>query len=272
LLLESGADPHLKNIVGQTSLHLAAKGGHFKTLKILIEMNMKDKNAAVIDAKDSVGWTALSYAVKSGKPDTVKYLLENSANPGLTDNDESTCLHYASCINLRCVKMLVDHYPVDYQNHRQETPLHWAASIGHYSIVSFFLERNADPNLKNIDGQSSLHVAAKKGHFNTVNMLVGKSADLYAEDKNGHIPVALAEQLEEKKVAEYLRDQMQGPGSSDGVTLVPSSAASHVSKEVSLVDDLAFKHLQALLPNCDFQSPVLQQEKQSAADAWRKLV
>jgi ankyrin repeat protein len=252
LLLGTGADPHLKNIDGQTSLHLAAKGGHFITLKILIEWRTEAHDAAEIDAKDNMGLTVLLHAVQSGRSDIIEYLLEKSANPDVTDNYGNTCLHYASRISLRCVTILENHYhyPVDCQNQRQETPLHWAALSGHCSIVSFFLERGADPDLKNSDGQSSLHLAAKKGHVNTVNVLVGKSADLYAEDKNGHMPAALAEQPTIRKSAATSQN-----------LLIPQQ----------LSKDREFKLMQALLPRCDFESPFPQQEKLTGAEIVQKL-
>ena len=70
--------------------------------------------------------------------------------------------------------------------------LHGAAENGHAETVSVLLERGANINAKNKDGQTALHGAAKNGHAETVSVLLDRGADIEAEDKDGKTPLYLA--------------------------------------------------------------------------------
>lgn len=55
-LLETGADPNVKDELGRTPLHLAARSGRIKVVKMLLE------HGADPNAKDRDGWTRLDVA------------------------------------------------------------------------------------------------------------------------------------------------------------------------------------------------------------------
>jgi ankyrin repeat protein len=44
------------------------------------------------------------------------------------------------------------------------TPLHWAASGGHYDAVAYLIKLGSDVNAENIFGDTPLHRAAWKNH------------------------------------------------------------------------------------------------------------
>jgi len=71
-LLRNGADPNIKNYLGDTPLHLACWYDHLEIVKILLE------NGADPNIKNYKRETPLWIARRS---DIVKFLLENGADP-----------------------------------------------------------------------------------------------------------------------------------------------------------------------------------------------
>ena len=72
------------------------------------------------------------------------------------------------------------------------TPLHIAALWGDVEIVEVLLERGADPNVKDDNGQTPLHIAAQEGHVDVVRVLLERGADPRIADNGGHIPLDYA--------------------------------------------------------------------------------
>jgi uncharacterized protein len=137
---------------GRTCLHIASENEDLRSVELLVDAR------AEIDVTDNSGWSALFYASSKGSINIVIYLLGKSANANLSDIDGNTCLHIAikNKAILECVKLLVDHdVQINCQNNNQETPLHLAASEGDEDIVAVLLERGAEPNIQNSNGQTS---------------------------------------------------------------------------------------------------------------------
>ncbi|KAJ4357509.1 uncharacterized protein N0V89_002085 [Didymosphaeria variabile] len=89
-LLKRGTDVYGRNLQGETALHLAAAGGHYRILQLLVSyadpelLNAKDRR---IDPKNPYanpyhsiganGWTPLHLAVTSGHDDLVLWLIDH---------------------------------------------------------------------------------------------------------------------------------------------------------------------------------------------------
>lgn len=91
LLLENGADPNLKDIIGYTALMRACiVSSNIEIIKLLLEYGA-DPNL-----KNNDGWTALMMACrfldKYSSYETVKVLLEYGADPNLKNNNDHTAL------------------------------------------------------------------------------------------------------------------------------------------------------------------------------------
>lgn len=70
------------------------------------------------------------------------------------------------------IKQLLDEgWPVDGLNAERETPLHWAANLGHTKAVHLLLSRFADPTLKDRWGHTAAAQALSKGHYAVADML-----------------------------------------------------------------------------------------------------
>ena len=84
------------------------------------------------------------------------------------------------------------------------TPLHAAADRGHPKMTIFLCEENADPNLRDDQGNTPLHLAVRRGHYKTVSILLASGADLLIRNNNGKTPRDMA--AGHSKMAEMLRN------------------------------------------------------------------
>jgi ankyrin repeat protein len=72
-------------------------------------------------------------------------------------------------------------------------------------MVQLLLEKGADPNIFGPNGETPLGMAVRRS-FNAVKMLVEKGADVNAKHEKGETALWWAIKMEEKEVAEYLRE------------------------------------------------------------------
>jgi len=76
------------------------------------------------------------------------------------------------------------------------TPLHFAAQNGHFGVVEYLGNQNADINAKDKDNWTPLHYAAQNGHLSVVEYLVNQKADINAKNKDGKTPLVLASEID----------------------------------------------------------------------------
>ncbi len=97
---------------------------------------------------------------------------------------------------------------VDLRGPWGRTPLHWAASGGHETLVDVFLALGANLHAGDLWGCTPLHLAAELGHPDLVAMLTDAGADIHATLKNGKTVLHLAAQSGDIAVVEaLLRDK-----------------------------------------------------------------
>ncbi len=123
---------------GRTALMLASFNGYSGIVALLIN------KGAVVDLADGFGRTALHYASTGPFVPTVEFLLKKGANPNVVDSEE----HF--------------------------TPIMFAAAEGHIDVVRMLLEYNADPSLKDIDGDTAETFARQNGHTEVADLLKSK--------------------------------------------------------------------------------------------------
>ena len=74
----------------------------------------------------------------------------------------------------------------------QMTPLHYAAEFGHIKVTKFLIEKGANIEVENEDGNTPLHEAVDGGHFEVVKYLIEKGAQLDAKNKTNDTPRDMA--------------------------------------------------------------------------------
>ena len=133
--LAAGQDANFADEGGRTAMMLAGFNGHTAIVSHLIN------HGASVTAKDKTNRTALMYTCTGPNPDTVKLLLSNGAKVNAIDN------------------------------HEDWTPLMFAAAEGLTEIVQILLDHKADPNMKDIDGDTAGNFAEKRDHKKLAAML-----------------------------------------------------------------------------------------------------
>ena len=149
-LIESeGVDPHGRDWWGRTALEISCAHYHLNLVRYLVEEQSCDPNS--VNRREHTplycacgcgcGWSSRGFASSrtngsNSRTDVVKYLVE-------------TC---------HCDPMCVDE--------DGWTPLHWAASEGHWDVVKYLIETcHCDPICVDKDGRNPLHLAASKRHL-----------------------------------------------------------------------------------------------------------
>lgn len=208
---------------------LAVVCGHVELVSSMIKEQLVDieqqKTVLVgVHAENSVmpsgfayevgeGVTALWCAAAWAKLDLVKLLVDHGANVQHKSKVGSSPLLMACQyfhlnrshqillgkpdvpIQLELVKFLVEHGADITETGRDgNTPLIAACLSGFKdpSLVTYLLEKGADPNVKNVRGTTALHLAAEKGCLETVKELIKHGAHLEVVDKEGLTPLQRA--------------------------------------------------------------------------------
>ena len=200
-LLQAGAHPGARSIAEDTPLHFAAYRSP-KIVRLLLDAgkNFRDFN---INAQNHEGATALHFAIYGGATDlddgtvadVVRILLEHGANPELQTRGK-TAVEWARFMHRgdeilamlqdpaevapqytlhRAVRRGPDSGPdkvreilsqggnVNHQNHKGETPLHWALTKNDDpEIVQILLDSGANPFIQDNEGATPLHLAATR--------------------------------------------------------------------------------------------------------------
>ncbi|XP_068114378.1 ankyrin repeat domain-containing protein 22 isoform X2 [Hyperolius riggenbachi] len=159
-----------------------------------------------LNVKDRFGGdTPLISACRRGQIKAASYLLAMKADVNLR-NDERTCLHYAvkkrfTFLDYLLIVLLMPVLLIGYvimiskskQNERLigillqsgvdvnavddsgDTALHYACKMKSQAIVQMLLQANADPSIKNKEGESSFDIAQRL-RFNNILHLMEKSS------------------------------------------------------------------------------------------------
>uniref|UniRef100_UPI0037E74A99 ankyrin repeat domain-containing protein 22 n=1 Tax=Semicossyphus pulcher TaxID=241346 RepID=UPI0037E74A99 len=148
------------------------------------------------------GDTPLIAACRHGNLRVVEYLLENRANVHLTNKKQRTCLHYVSrrsyslldylMITILMPILLLGYFlmlqkqrqhaalmkavlsskvNVDAVDYKGNTALHYICQKKKHRLVPLLLEKDANVNIKNNDGETPLDIATRLKFKKIINML-----------------------------------------------------------------------------------------------------
>ena len=150
----------------RTPLHIAASEGHLDICKLLVE------KGAMVNRSDRWGLAPLDDAHRHQYIEVVEFLQKQGGKFGsasLASNLLSACVDG----DVDEVKSLLDYGKVSLgaSDHDRRTPLHIAASEGHYKIVQLLCERGADVNAKDRWGSSPIDGAIVANHTECIRIL-----------------------------------------------------------------------------------------------------
>ncbi|MGX9892540.1 ankyrin repeat domain-containing protein [Wolbachia endosymbiont of Protocalliphora sialia] len=135
---------------GGTILHLLAKDGNEKVIKLILEKIYPDKLSKVINGIDEKNFTSLDYAIIYGHLGTVQHLVRKGGDVNLKNTKGMNPLHFAAVYGrLDIAKYLVAQGAIIKSlNKDSMCPLHFAVIYGHLDIIKYLVEEGASINIK----------------------------------------------------------------------------------------------------------------------------
>ncbi|MEM8696304.1 MAG: ankyrin repeat domain-containing protein [Pseudomonadota bacterium] len=100
----------------------------------------------------------------------------------------------------------------------------------------YLLRQNANPNLRDSDGNTALHIAAQIGYPDAVNWLRIVNADLNARNDRGETPLILAVQQRNGAIVRQLVDAGANPDIADSI--IGLSARDYAARDGRSADIL----------------------------------
>lgn len=173
-VISSGFDLNERNIRGDTALSVAAAASRIEIMKLLLESGA-DANATGTFSK----YTPLHHAYSNIK--IVKLLAEHGADITRAVkgpiNSECTLLHFSACHkDKKVVEFALDHGAnVNEKCGSGMTALHLLSTHATDESIAIFkmlLDRGADPEIQNEDGQSVLKRAAIHGSHEIIHIIL----------------------------------------------------------------------------------------------------
>lgn len=131
-------------------------------------------HGANVNAQDSLNRTALYHAVTQGHGDVAITLLKHKANPNLSPDSKGPLYHAVAAGNAPLVELMLREGAT--ADNAEHPSLLVAAALGHTKIAEMLLEKKANVNAVNEEGDTALHVAAAKGHQYVAKLLLRKEA------------------------------------------------------------------------------------------------
>ena len=172
---------------GYTFLHLAARMGRAKIIRLLLDKRDTDMNARDFSASSL---TPLHVAALYEQLEAVEALIERGAMIDMKDAEERTALYIAAKLGFTSILYYLltkSAAKIDEHCSRGYTALHIAAENNHLKAVDMLL--NAGASLKEVDSerQTPLHKAASKGHADVMKSLLKYRPPTIATKMGGKI-------------------------------------------------------------------------------------
>ena len=205
LLVSHGADP-LKVVANTTPLKFAVIHSDSEIVHLLAGAS------AVKPIMDKVQGADITIAAAfRGDKAVLKALLVEGFSTTRLDKGGFPPLHLVA--NRDCAELLIDFGANinDQSNRDRQTPLHGAVSMHDPELVQYLLSHGANPNLRDVQGQTPLHYIAGDGVTGPVenmeriakSLLIAK-VDATLRDANGKTAYEIAVAKGNSEVAEAL--------------------------------------------------------------------
>lgn len=214
-IVENGFDINGKNEVGGTPIIWASEANQIEFVEYLIS------KGADVNAKNNIHYTPLHWASIYNLEKIIELLVKNGADlealAGISsvsgEKYKNTPLHFAARKgNFEAVEILIENGAnINAKDFRGFTPLFYSAYNAKFKVVEFLLSKGADVNAKSKKKRfpTPIYKGIGSRDMKTVQLLVEFGADLKITNKNGLNPYEFAIRTRRKKIAEYLRKEME---------------------------------------------------------------
>ena len=182
-LIKAGANPHAIDQEGNGLLHLASFSGAKDLLKVLATLDLKT------DLKNNLGETPLHVAAKYGNEAFIVHFLTGGAdvNELTKSGDNALTLVLAAEEESESSKLMILRQTKDleHKNKNQQNALHLAAFTGKMVALSELLRLGVDLEAKDGEGRSALQLAVSNGQIETAIWLIAKGANVNNQNNKG---------------------------------------------------------------------------------------
>ena len=198
-LLKRGANPNGQKV--HPLRHLIYTEGNEELIKIFIDI-----------ADLSKGPDLFYLVVSSGNEFAIEEMLKKGADPNLRDQREFIALHNIWSIKSEKVLEMLSQRTTNINAQCIDgwTPLHVAVRTGNEMATKFLLEKGANPNITDNDGETVLHDAEKQSE-KFIEMLAQRCTNIDVKAKDGMTPLHRAVFHRNEPVVKLLLEKGETP-------------------------------------------------------------
>ncbi|KAJ1513281.1 Transient receptor putative cation channel sub A member 1 [Coelomomyces lativittatus] len=209
----------LKDVHGNTPLHMAAETNHSRLISLLIPYSESLPNF-------KKGWHPLHLAASLGHVQACTLLLQAYKNPNIQDDEGMTAMHVAcseGCSQL--ITALAKHGgDVNCKTLNGDTPLHFAANKPRVALI--LIQLGADVNSANAQCKTPLHIAVSLDSIQFLAILLqAPNLDPDRHDVNGNTGLHIAVLQNRPQAARFLLDRNASPFIINELGLTPAHLA-----------------------------------------------
>lgn len=192
LLMNFEIDINAKNFGDQTALHIARGQGNEEIVKFLVDCGAR------VNGWERPVWVD---AVKKRYMNIVLLLLDYGLDVNSKTSEEKPLLHEVYVYdgyNETAASLIERGADINITDRDGDSILHRVADFAldeEDDFCEFLIERGCDVNMRNNSGQSALHCACDRDPTDTIDIvkiIVESGAEIEARDENGETPLLLA--------------------------------------------------------------------------------
>ena len=188
LFLSRGANPNLRDEHGDAPLHIAIILNRSREL-IQSLLNYE----ADISIRNIDGKTPLYLAVEYERLDLIPLLISWKSDIFAADNNGITPYEKALLERKAALPLLITDETIHQSDSQGNTMLHTTIRHrGNTDVVSSILDKRAQVNARNKEGDTSLHLAVRMDEKETGELLLSRGADIFAPNAKGRSPLYLS--------------------------------------------------------------------------------
>ena len=197
------------DILGYSLLHICVINSKVEEMRIMLQFAQrysKPEYYSWLEHQTKEGLTALLMAVSKGQIDAVKVLIEFGANIYCKNSSGLDVVHLCAQGNYAEILVYFNEISVMLSNtdNKGGTPLHWAAYMGSFNVLSLLISLRVNKNIRDSEGRTPLHLGVMAGNEKVVRKLIISGANTEIKDKKNRTPLAMARESNFRNIRKML--------------------------------------------------------------------